>query len=120
MNTPAAPARPKIERNGRATTVTFTAGTLRDVQNVIARELDGLAVGAEEQLILDFTRVTYLNSVELATLIALHKSAESAGGRVTLFNLNAQLRELFAVTRLDTLLAIGSENDRGSDPRSAE
>lgn len=117
MKTPT--ARPKIERNGDATTVTFTAGTLRDVQNVIARELDGLAVGAEGHLVLDFTHVTYLNSVELGTLIALHKSAESAGGRITLFNLNAQLRELFSVTRLDTLLAIGPENDHGTDPQAA-
>jgi anti-anti-sigma factor len=121
MNTPAAPTPPTVERNGNVTTVTFAAGQLRDVQNVIARELDGLAVGADEHhLMLDFTHVTYLNSVELGTLIALHKSARSAGGRVTLFNLNAQLRELLSVTRLDTLLAIGPDHERGTGPRTAE
>jgi anti-anti-sigma factor len=121
MNTRTAPATPQVERNGKVTTVTFTAGALRDVQNVIGRELDGLAVGADEvHLMLDFTHVTYLNSVELGTLITLHKRARSAGGRVTLFNMNAQLREVLSITRLDTLFALRPENDRGADPRTAE
>jgi hypothetical protein len=46
---------PKVERAGDITIVTFTAHALRDVENVIARELDGQT--AERLLLLDFTNV---------------------------------------------------------------
>ena len=78
MNRP----QPKVERAGAVTVVTFTAGAIRDVENVIARELEGHTDGAAgRHLLLDFTNVRYLNSMELGTLISLHKKAEAAGGR---------------------------------------
>ena len=81
-------------------------------KNVIARELEGhVAGGGECHLLLDFTNVKYLNSVELGTLIDLHKQIRAVGGQLTLFNLDAQLRELFSLTRLDTLLAVCREED---------
>ena len=107
---------PKVERTGNVTIITFTADALRDVENVIARELEGLTAGAgERHLLLDFTNVKYLNSVELGTLITLHKRTRAAGGRLILFNLDPQLRRLFAVTRLDTLLVICREDDADGD-----
>jgi anti-anti-sigma factor len=115
MSTPTEHAPPKVERSGDLTIITFTANPLRAVEDVITRELDGLAVGAgERHLMLDFTNVKYLNSVELSTLITLHRRVRSAGGRLTLFNLNAQLRRVLAVTRLDTLLVICREDDAGA------
>ncbi len=107
---------PKVERNGNITIVTFTADPLRDVENVIERELDGFVAGdGERHLLLDFTHVKSLNSVELGTLIALHKQVRAVGGQLTLFNLDAQLRRIFSVTRLDTLLAICREDRAGGD-----
>ena len=101
---------PKVERCGNITVVTFTHDAIRDVEDVIARELEALPVEAGVQhLLLDFTNVERLNSVELGTLISLHKRIRAAGGRLTLFNLSAQLFELFTVTRLNTLLGICRE-----------
>jgi anti-anti-sigma factor len=98
---------PKVERSGNITIITFTTDTIRDVENVIARELEGLTGGAGgRHLLLDFTNVEYLNSMELGTLITLHKQVERTGGRLTLFNLSAWVFELFTITRLDTLLDI--------------
>lgn len=103
---------PKVERAGNVTVITFTADALRDVENVIARELTGHTAGAgERHLLLDFTNVRYLNSIELGTLINLHKQIRTAGGHLTLFNLDAHLRRVFAITRLDTLLAVCREED---------
>jgi anti-anti-sigma regulatory factor len=39
-------------------------------------------------------------------LIDLHKRMQRFGGRLTLSNLNAQVYEVFAVTRLHTLLTV--------------
>jgi anti-sigma B factor antagonist len=120
---------PRVQRSGNITIITFVPDAIRDVENVIARELFGLTDGTgDRQLLLDFTNVEYLNSMELGTLVSLHKQVKEAGGRLTLFNLSAQVFELFAVTRLDTVLGIcregvvpssilSPETTAGPDPR---
>jgi anti-anti-sigma factor len=108
---PDAPLPPKVERCGNITVITFTHDAIRDVEDVIARELEVLPVETGVQhLLLDFMNVVYLNSVELGTLITLHKRVRATGGRLTLFNLSAQLFRLFTITRLDTLLGICRED----------
>jgi anti-anti-sigma factor len=111
MNAPAPLLSPKVEWSGNITIITFAAGAIRDVENVIARELEGLTAGAiARHLLLDFSHVVALNSIELGTLVTLHTQARACGGRLTLFNLSAQVFRLFSVTRLDTLLEICRED----------
>jgi anti-anti-sigma factor len=101
---------PKVEQSGNVRVITFAAGAVRDVENMLARELEGRTDGLEEShLLLDFTNVQYLTSVELGTLIGLHKRMQASGGRLTLFNLNAEIYEVFTVSRLQTLLGICRE-----------
>ncbi len=72
---------PRVERIGNVTVVTFTCDAIRDVEDVIARELGSLAEGGEgHHLLLNFANVKYLNSMELGTLISLHKRVKSLGG----------------------------------------
>jgi anti-anti-sigma regulatory factor len=100
---------PKVEQFGNVTVMTFTPDPVRDVENVIARELAGFTLGIGEQhLLLDFTNVGFLNSMELGTLITLHRQA---GGRVTLFNLSALVFSVFTTTRLNTFLEICREEE---------
>jgi anti-sigma B factor antagonist len=117
------PARlpPKVEQSGNVKIITFTDGKVRDVENVLARELEGLTddLGAGH-LLLDFTNVEYLTSVELGTLIGLNKRMKAGGGRLTLFNLNPQVFEVFTVTHLQTLLAICREDQGSSEPAGGE
>jgi anti-anti-sigma factor len=99
-----------VEQSGNVRVITFTAGGVRNVENVLARELGGRTDGLEEShLLLDFTNVVYLTSLELGTLVALHKRLEACGGRLTLFNLNARIYEVFTVTHLQKLLEICRE-----------
>jgi anti-anti-sigma factor len=101
---------PKVEQSGNVRIVTFTADKVRDVENMLARELEGRTDGLGQiHLLLDFTNVEYLNSVELGTLITLHKRMKACGGRLTLFNLSAPVYEVFTVTHLQTLLGICRE-----------
>jgi anti-anti-sigma factor len=98
---------PKTERTGTLKVITFTAGQKRDVENVIATELEGLTDQlGDSHLLLDFTNVEYITSVELGTLVSLHKKMKTSGGRLTLFNLNPQVFEVFTATRLETLIGI--------------
>ena len=107
MTTPTVHTLPKVEQGGNVTIITFTADSVRDVEDVLARELGGLtsALG-DRHLLLDFTNVEYLNSTELGTLVTLHKQVEAAGGRLSLFNMRPRLLDLFILTRLDTYLTI--------------
>jgi anti-anti-sigma factor len=101
---------PKVEQSDNVRVITFTADKVRDVENMLARELDGRTnrLGACH-LLLDFTNVEYLNSLELGTLVTLHKRMKAAGGRLTLFNLNAQVYEIFTMTHLQTVMGICRE-----------
>src|SRR4051812_6140531 len=68
---------PKVERCGNITVIPFTRDAIRDVENVIARELEVLPVETGVQhLLLDFANVTRLSSVELGTLVSLHNQVE--------------------------------------------
>lgn len=101
---------PKVELSGNVKIITFTGDRVRQVENVLAGELMGRTESLGEcHLLLDFTNVKYLNSVELGTLIALHKRLKTSGGRLTLFNLSPAVYEVFTVTRLQTLLGICRE-----------
>lgn len=102
----------KVERSGNVTIFTFLGGKTRNVANVLASELEGSMdqLAGNCHLLLDFTHVEYLNSSELGTLIKLHKKLRASGGRLTLFNLSADVYEVFAVTRLQTLLGICRES----------
>jgi anti-sigma B factor antagonist len=102
---------PKVEKSGNVKIITFTGDEVRDVENVLAKELQGRVEDLKEcHLLLDFTHVEYLTSAELGTLIGLHKRVKDSGGRLTLFNLNAQVYEIFTVTHLQSLLGICRED----------
>ena len=101
------PLPPKSERAGDVRIITFAAGRGRRMEEVIVSEL-GNSEQAESEchLLLDFTNVTSITSVELGTLIRLHKKMKASGGRLTLFNLNLHVFEVFSITRLEKLLEI--------------
>jgi anti-anti-sigma factor len=105
---------PKVEWIGNLTILTFTANATRDVEDVLARELEVLpAATAQQHLLLNFTHVKCLNSTELGTLISFHQRAKRAGGRLTLFALSPLIFELFTVARLDTFLEICRDGSAG-------
>src|SRR5947209_6721822 len=110
MSSPTIHSPPKVEQSGDVRVITFAADGVRDVEDMLARDLDGCTddLGGSH-LLLDFTHVERLGSLELGTLIGLHKRMKACGGRLTLFNLNAEIYEVFTVTRLQTLLGICRE-----------
>lgn len=98
---------PQVEEHGETRVIIFSSGSPREVENVLASELEGLTEELRgRRLMLDFSRVERISSVELGTLVRLHKKLVAEGGRLTLFNLSTDVREVFSVCRLDTLLDI--------------
>ncbi len=103
---------PKVEQCGNVRIITFAPDVVRDVENVIARELQGRTDETGGcHLLLDFTNVEYITSVELGTLVRLHKQMKASRGRLTLFNLKAEVYEVFTTTCLQTFLGICREDE---------
>jgi anti-anti-sigma factor len=98
---------PKVERSKDVTIITFTYDPVRNLEDVLGRELQGLTDNLDRtHLLLDFCNVDRITSVELGTLVLLHRRMNQSGGRLTLFNLNPDVFEVFVATRLETLIDI--------------
>jgi anti-sigma B factor antagonist len=56
--------------------------------------------------LLNFTGVEFLSSAALNKLIILDKKVKSKEGKLVLSDLRQEIREVFAITRLDKLFTI--------------
>lgn len=79
-------------------------------QELKQRVLDALASGVSSVL-LDFARTGYIDSAGLGALVSLAKATRERGGELRLSNLNADLRTLFSLTKLDELFGIEESDD---------
>ena len=97
-----------VEEDGRVI-VRFPANTTLSEANAeeFASELSALAQQRERpHLVVDLGGVDMLTSVILAKFIALNGRVRASGGRLTLFNPSPVVRQVFKVTRLDTILEV--------------
>ncbi len=112
MNVPTPNPPAKVEHGGNVTVLTLAGARDPDVENVVAQELRRRTGGnGERHLLLDFSNVDYLTSEELEAIIRTHRRLRDTGGRLTLFNLNPDVFQVFAATHLHTLLNICREDE---------
>lgn len=99
----------RIAEEGDRITVRFPAGTILTGANSeeLAAELFALAAREPKpHLFVDLSGVNMVTSLVLAKLISLNTELRDAGGRLTLANAKPVVREVFKVTRLDTVFEI--------------
>ena len=110
MSTPHAELPPvEIHRLGAVTVATLLdkrvlgarASAMFDDQ--LLPEADSLG---GDGLVLDFSRVTYFGSDSFGRLVELAGRVDRAHGWLTLCHVDAKIREVFRVTRLDTTFDI--------------
>jgi anti-sigma B factor antagonist len=93
----------KVEEAGDFLVVLFTCKKLLDSKDIqvtgeqLCRLADDLGW---RDLILDFRNVEYLSSIALGKFIALNKKVKSAGRRLVIRNINAEIHELFKLCDL--------------------
>ena len=98
---------PKVERKGYVTVITFTGSRNRGAGSAVASELEGRTDGiGERHLLLDFINMDVITGVDLGALITLQQKTGASGKQLTLFNLNAHVYEIFAITELNTVFEI--------------
>ena len=81
--------------------------------NVLIGETDGLreivqTMPSTSAVILDFSRVGLVDAHGLGVLLQLREQAQSKGMKLEFVNVRSQLRELFRMTRLDSVFQIRS------------
>ncbi len=60
----------------------------------------------KRRVILDFTNVTFINSVNIAQIVALRQRALPQGSEVRVANLRENIRAVFRILRLDKLFSL--------------
>ncbi len=103
-----------IERRDGAVVARFTREVVLTGHQAeaIAGRLTALLTEPGTRLLLDFGNVRSLSSLMLGKLIVLNRTAEAVGGRLALFDLRPDVREILALTRLNLLLHLyGDEQE---------
>jgi anti-sigma B factor antagonist len=72
--------------------------------------LDAINAGAR-RIAFDLADCRYMDSSGLGTLLLLRSRIKAVAGQLTLENPNEEMRELFAMTRLDAVFRIVPEKD---------
>jgi len=65
---------------------------------------------SEPKVIINLSKVDYVDSSGLATLVEILKKARSRGGSIHLTHLSDKVRSLFEITKLDKLFGIYSDD----------
>lgn len=66
----------------------------------------------EPRILISFENVEHLSSAALGTLITLNNKIKSKGGQLRLANIDPQIKEVFAITKLNKLFQIHDTNDQ--------
>ena len=72
--------------------------------------LEALEAG-ETKFVIDFAATGYIDSSGLGVLVSLAKKVRETGGELRLAALNADLRTLFELTKLDNLFTIADSTE---------
>src|SRR5438874_1095882 len=81
------------------------------VSPAVTESLNAMIKKKPERLVIDFSRVTYIDSAGLAALILAMQEVEAYGGRFFLAGLQETLRSIFETSRLDGIFPIFPDVD---------
>jgi len=80
----------------------LTVSNRQELKTLVAELLEK----GERRFVLDFEETGYIDSSGLGALVTIAKQVREHGGDLRLSALNDDLRQLFELTKLDTLFAI--------------
>ncbi len=72
----------------------------------IKKAFDKLISKKPPKIVINLSKVTYVDSSGLATLVEILKNMRSYGGRMRLVNLSSKIKSLFEITKLEKLFEI--------------
>jgi|GEM_PF-775071 len=74
-------------------------------------ELGAVAARNKHRLVIDLSEVMMIASAGLGSLVTLDKACKKNGGKLAMFGMSDQLRQVFEITRLHKLLLLAKDRD---------
>jgi len=108
-------SRIRVSGDDGITRVEFVDRNILDEANIqlISDELMKLVeADTRPKLLLSFKGVEHLSSAALGTLIHVHKRLEQRNGQLRLSDINAQIFEVFKITKLNKLFQVHDTADQ--------
>jgi len=102
-------SRLRIKDDAGVTQVEFIDRNILDEANIqaIGDEIAGIIDSADSpRLLISFSNVDHLSSAALGTLITINNRVREKSGQLRLANIDAQIYEVFVITRLNKLYEI--------------
>jgi anti-sigma B factor antagonist len=100
-----------IERRGDRVVASIpgqlTVGNRQELKRKVLAEFER----GDRRFLIDLGETGYIDSSGLGVIVSLTKQLRAGGGELRLTNLNDDLKSLFELTRLDTLVQIGDSED---------
>jgi len=107
---------PLVERSIGTITVLEPQGRLVLGENpsdsVLRDRIAALLQEGRRQFAIDLVRVSHIDTSGLTTLVGAYIGVQKQNGRIVLLNAAARVRELLAVTRLNTLFEVVENEDQ--------
>ncbi len=72
----------------------------------LKKVFDKLISQKTPKIVIEMTKVTYVDSSGLATLVGILKNMRSYGGKMRLAGMSPKIKSLFEITKLDKLFEI--------------
>jgi anti-sigma B factor antagonist len=105
----------EVERSALDSGVTILALTGTMTMGNQLQELewavDEMAKNAQNLIVLDMTRITYLDSSALGVLIGCHSAVQKSGGRLRIAGINDRVGAILKMTGVDTVLNLDATRD---------
>lgn len=98
----------QVQREADACVVHLKGSLCDDGTSSVREILMGELAQQPAHLVIDCAQVDYIASSGIGMLVSVLKKAHQAEGQLVLCGLNVELRELFALTRLDQVFPLAS------------
>lgn len=96
----------RSERIGSTLLVSLKGQFLGGEETDVLRHLLGGLPADVETVVVDLSKVSFVNSSFLSSLLAAHTACVRRGVQLVLASVNAQIREILALTHLDRVIQI--------------
>jgi anti-anti-sigma factor len=70
---------------------------------------DAIALQAEPRIVVDLSRITYMDSTTLGTLVGAVKKVKARGGRLSVVGASDRIARLLHIMELDTVMPLCAE-----------
>ena len=118
MRDNASPAAPVLHQN-RPNVFPLEGDIDLHVSPVVTEALNAVIKKKPERIVIDLSRVTYIDSAGVAALILAMQEVEAYGGKFFLSGLRETLRSIFETSRLERVFRIFPDVDAALAARGA-